>query len=194
MIDLKIFNKILGRFSKKEKRIFYITFCLAVVFLVERLVLHPIFSKLKSMDEEIHKNEQGIRRSLQILSQKEDILSERKKYSHLIEGDVSEEEEAVSILKEIEGIANKSSVYLVDLKPAGLKKADNMSKYIVNLNLEAQMEQLVNFMYEVEASGKWLSIEKYEILPKSKDSSIAKCNLVVSKRVMAKAKTQGNAR
>jgi len=50
------------------------------------------------------------------------------------------------------------------------------------------MEQLISFMYEVEASLKWLSIEKYEITPKSKDSSIAKCNLVVSKRVMSKVK------
>jgi len=188
MIDLKIFNKILARFSKKEKRIFYAAVCLIIIFLVERLIFHPVFSKLDSMDEEIYKNEQDIRRSLQILSQKEEILSEKNKYAHLIEGVVSEEEEAVSILKEIEGIANKSSVYLVDLKPAGLKKADNMNKYIVNLNLEAQMEQLISFMYEVEASLKWLSIEKYEITPKSKDSSIAKCNLVVSKRVMSKAK------
>lgn len=188
MIDFKILNKIIARFSKKEKRIFYIVCCLIIIFLAERLILHPVFSKLKSIDEEIYKNEQDIRKSLKILSQKEDILSEKNKYAHLIEGAAFEDEETVSILKEIEGIANKSSVYLVDLKPAGLKKTDNMNKYIVNLNLEAQMEQLVSFMYEIEASSKWLSIEKYEIVPKSKDSSIAKCNLVLSKRVMFKAK------
>ena len=188
MIDLKIVKKIFARFSKKEKRILYIVAVLLIILSIERLILHPVFFKLKSMDKEIHTLEQDIKRNLQIVAHKESILSERKKYAHLIENPASEEEETVSILKEIEGIANKTSVYLVDLKPAGLKKADDVNKYIVNLNLEAQMEQLVSFMYEIETSNKWLSIEKYEIVPKSKDSSIAKCNLVVSKRIMSKVK------
>ncbi|PIQ86101.1 MAG: hypothetical protein COV73_05065 [Candidatus Omnitrophica bacterium CG11_big_fil_rev_8_21_14_0_20_43_6] len=40
---------------------------------------------------------------------------------------------------------------------------------MINLNCEAQMEQLVNFMYNMENSSSLLSIEKYQLAPKAKD-------------------------
>ena len=46
------------------------------------------------------------------------------------------------------------------------------------------MEQLVDFMYNIENSDKLLMIEKYQISPKSKESSVAKCAMSISKIVI----------
>jgi hypothetical protein len=72
-------------------------------------------------------------------------------------------------------------VYLIDLKPAGLKTTGGSKRYLINLNCEAQMEQVVEFLYNVENSDKLLTVERYQITPKSKESKVAKCNIAISK-------------
>ena len=96
----------------------------------------------------------------------------------------SEEEEAVFLLKEIEEIANKSSVYVIDIKSAGLQKGDLLEKFLVKLNCEAQMEQLTKFFYDLESSKKLLKVEKYDIKPKTEGSSVVRCALTISKGVL----------
>jgi len=45
------------------------------------------------------------------------------------------------------------------------------------------MEQLVEFIYNMENSNSLISIEKYQITPKAKESSVAKCSISVYKVV-----------
>jgi hypothetical protein len=70
------------------------------------------------------------------------------------------------------------------MKPGAIKTMGELKKYQVNLNCEAQMEQVVNFMYYIENSSKLLTIEKYQMNPKSKESSVVICNLSISKGVI----------
>ncbi|MCM8757859.1 MAG: type 4a pilus biogenesis protein PilO [Candidatus Omnitrophica bacterium] len=93
------------------------------------------------------------------------------------------EDDTTSILKELERLANKSGVYIVDIKPAGLRQEGNFKKYVINLSCEVQMEQLVEFMYNIESSHKLLTIERYQISPKSKETSIASCTMTITKLV-----------
>jgi pyridoxal/pyridoxine/pyridoxamine kinase len=128
--------------------------------------------------------ETAIRRNAHVVIQKDRILSEVAKYNSFLSSAKSEDEEATSFLKEIENLANKSSVYLIDMKPAGVKDLGSSKRYLLNLNCEAQMEQLTDFMYNIENSNKLLAIDKYQISPKSKESSIAKCSISISKIVI----------
>ena len=181
MLKLREFYKFLSRLSKREKLVFYGALFFVSMTLLDRLIISPISSKMKSLDKEIKEKEDSIRNSLRMLTQKDRILAARNKYSSFSKTLESEEEEITSLLKEIEGLANKSSVYLIDMKPASSKGSAASKKYLVNLNCEAQMEQLVDFMYNVENSNELLTIEKYQISPKSKSSSVAKCSIYISK-------------
>jgi hypothetical protein len=87
-------------------------------------------------------------------------------------------------LKEIEVLADKNSVYLIDMKPAGLKDLGTSRKYSITLNCEAQMEQVISFLYSIENSPSLFLIEKYQISPKSKETSVAKCNITITKVVI----------
>ena len=89
--------------------------------MLDQLVVSPVFSKIKFLDAEIKDRETLIKSSLKIVTQKERILSARNKYSYLSSGFTSSDTEVTSLLKEIEGMSNKSSVYLVDMKPAAIK-------------------------------------------------------------------------
>ena len=121
---------------------------------------------------------------MRILAHKDRMLSETEKYSIFLKKFRSEDEEITALLKEIETLASDSSVYLVDMKPRGLVEADGISKYLFRLTCEAQMEQIISFMFGIENSQKLLTIEGYEISPKSRESSVATCSMSISKLVV----------
>lgn len=184
MIKVKAVYNFISHMSKREKIVFYATVFFVTLTLLDRLVINPISSKMQSLDKEIALRESEIKKSTHILAQKDRISVETAKYTPYTGSDKTEEEEVTSLLKEIESIADKSLVYLIDMKPAGVKEVSGAKKYLVNLNCEAQMEQITVFMYAIESSSKLLVIEKYQIGPKSKDSSIGRCSIIISKLVI----------
>jgi len=181
MFKLKAFYNFIGQLSSRERKIFYITLFVLLIFFLDRMVISPITARLDTLNKEISEKQSAINRYLLIIAQKDKIKQQINKLSVFLESLKSSSDEVTSILKEIERLANKSAVYLVDMKPAGLRQEGPFKKYIVNLNCEAQMEQLVEFMYSIESSHRLLTIEKYEITPKSKETGVAVCTLTVAK-------------
>jgi Tfp pilus assembly protein PilO len=184
IINLQVLSMVLSRLSKREKAILYGTVLVVSLTAIDRLIINPIFSKMEALNKQIQEKDAGIKKDLRILAQKERILAEKVKYASFLSSSASEEEEMTSILKEVEALAGKSSVYLVDMKPVGLKKSGSSEKYLINVNCEAQMEQLTEFIYNIESSNKLLSVEKCQINPKSKDSSVVKCSMSIAKIVV----------
>ena len=174
--------KFFAKLSKKERLTLYAAGAIVSLMFVDRLIISPVFSRLKSLDEEIREKETSIRKNIKILAQKDRIQASSANYGSFSGGRVgSDEEEMTSFMKEMEDMANKSSVYLVDIKPGAVKSQEQLKKYFVTLNCEAQMEQIVDFMYGLENSSRFFTIERYQITPKAKDSSLARCSIAVSK-------------
>ncbi|MCM8831012.1 MAG: type 4a pilus biogenesis protein PilO [Candidatus Omnitrophica bacterium] len=177
---IKIFD-IFKNFSKRERTIFYVAVVIVSISIVDRLIVGPVFSKIFALNDEIKKTELNIKNNLRILAQKDKILSESSQYNLFLASNKTDEEEIASFLKEIENIASKTSTYLIDLKPASSLQEGLITKYLVNINSEGQMEQIVDFMYQIENSNSLMTIERYQIAPKAKGSSIANANFVISK-------------
>lgn len=175
-----LFNFIKG-LSPREKKIFYTALFMLLVLSIDRLAISPITNRLDALNKEIHQKQSAINRYLLILAQKERIKQQVNKLNVFLESLKASTDETTSLLKEIERIANKSAVYLVDMKPAGLRQEVTFKKYLINLSCEAQMPQLVEFMYNIESSHRLLTIEKYQITPKSKEGGVASCTMTVAK-------------
>src|SRR3989338_276322 len=184
MLKLQAFYTFLARLSKREKIVFYGAAFFVSVMALDRLIISPISSKMKLLDDQIKKKEEAIKNDIRIIAQKDRIASLSNKYASMLSGGSSTEETVTPVLKEIEGLANASSVYLIDVKSTGFKDTGQMREYSIVLNCEAQMEQLVDFMYKIENSDKFLLIERYQIVPKSKESSIARCSMSITKIVV----------
>jgi hypothetical protein len=152
--------------------------------LLDLLIVSPVFSKIQSLNEEIKEREAAIKRNMSIVSQRDRIVAENARYAAYRDNARSEEEEITALLKEVESLANSSSVYLADMKPATRKGSGGSKKIIISVECEVQMEQIVNFMYALENSQKLLTGEKYEMTPKTKDSSVAKCSLTLIKTTL----------
>ena len=175
----------LTRLSKREKAVFYAAVCAVSVVLLDQLVIYPVYTKMKSLNSQTKEREAAIRRDLHILAQKDRIASEAKKYSSFAGAGQSQDEDITLLLKEIETLANKSALYIIDMKPGAVKEdTDGTRRYQVSLNCEGQMEQIMDFIYNIENSSILLVVDRYQITPKSKESSIAKCSIGVSKVVI----------
>ncbi|MFH0827383.1 MAG: type 4a pilus biogenesis protein PilO [Candidatus Omnitrophota bacterium] len=185
MINLQPLYQTFLRLPKKQKTMLYATGGLLLFSLFNLLIILPVYSKIRSLNEAIRKKEAAIIRDLNVLDRKDEILSESKKYATFLKEALSDEEETTLLLKEIENIASKGSLYIVEMKPSGIKEERNkLKKFVVNLTCEGQMEQVMGFMHNIENAATLLNIDKFQLSPKSKDSSIAQCTMTVSKVVM----------
>lgn len=182
MIKLQFLVKFISKLSKKEKALLYAAVFVGLVVLLDRAIIYPVYAKIRSLHTQIKEKEFTIVKEMRILAMKDKIAGEAKKYSSYAGVALSEEEEITTLLKEIESLANKSSLYVVDMKPAGAKEEkDKSKKFLVSLSCEGQMEQIMDFMYNVENSKSLLSIERYQISPKSRESSVATSSMTISK-------------
>lgn len=185
MFKLQPLLKNISGLSKREKTILYTTCIFLSLVALDRLVVYPVYSKISALNKQIKEGQEGIIRSMRMLSQKEKIELETKKYASYLNSPESEEEVITSFLKEVESLANRSSLNIIDMKPGGVTLSkDKTKKFQLILNCEGQMEQLIEFMYNIENMNSFLNIERYQVSPKSKDTGIVQCAITISKVIL----------
>ncbi|MFA5356734.1 MAG: GspMb/PilO family protein [Candidatus Omnitrophota bacterium] len=174
----------ISRLPKRQRYMLYFSLSLAVLAVMDRLIIYPVAYKIDTLNKEIDSKAEAIRRDMRIIAMKDKIVRESSKYSSFFKPAKSEEEENTILLKEIENIAGKSMVYLIDIKPASVRDEGPARKFTINLNCEAQMEQLIDFMYGLENSALLLIIEKLQISQRSAETSVIRCAMSVSRMAM----------
>lgn len=179
MIKFKALYGFVSKLSKREKIVFYLSAFFVSLVVMDRLIVQPFYNKLKSLDADIQQMKINIKNNIHVLTQKERIQIEAKKFASYLKEPKSEEEHITALLREVENYANKTQVYLIDIKPTGVREEGLAKKYYIMLNCEAMMEQVADFMYKIETSDQLLIIEKYQISPKSKESSVLKCTMTI---------------
>jgi len=184
MAKFLVLKNALAKLSKRERGILYGAVLFVSFVILDNTIVKPIAEKLHTLSQEIISREAGIKKSIRILAQKNRIEAETEKYRDFLSSSLSVEEGMTLLLKEIEGLANSASVYLVDVKPSTIQDEGLSRRFKVTVNFEAQMEQTSSFMHSLEVSEKFLTVESYQLSPKSKDSSIAKCNMLISKLII----------
>ena len=180
------FEKILtwiARMSKREKILFYGASLVVLLVVSDRIVIRPIFSAFRAMNEQARDLKIQIKRSLKILAEKDQIETEIKRYAEYMVKPKSAEEETIGLLKYVEGLANEAGVNLLYVKPAGEKSEGREKKFYVTLECEAQMAQLLTFFYKVESSKLILKVERFSIQPVSQESSVIKSGVTIAKTV-----------
>jgi hypothetical protein len=171
--------------SRREKLVFYGALIFVSLALADSLIVRTFYGVLGGLDKKIQDKETQIKAGLRVMGQKERIELQHTNYKSYLGGAKTENEEFTSILKALDTLAPVQPGFnLIDMKPAGIKETTAAKKYLVTLNCEGTMEKIVEFMYNIETSDKLLTVEKYEVTPKSRDTSLAKCSLTISDLVL----------
>jgi len=169
----------LSRLSKKERRLFYIAVTVVAVVFLDRVVFRPVLNKLESFNGKISLEEKKLEKSLLILGQEPAIREEYKKFAQSIKQEQSDEETIASLLSSIEKMAKSVSVFILDMKPAPVEKAEFYKKYAVKIEAEAKISNLTDFIYQLENSPNLLRVADFRITPQKKET-VLKINMTVT--------------
>ena len=181
---MRALAKFYAKLSKGERRVLFVTLLLLGLVFTDRVIVMPITTTLSSLSQNVREQEASIRKSMNMLLHRDSIVAESKEYmSYSVEAK-NAEEEMVGLLREVESVAEKSGVSLIFVKPGAIKEEKETKKYYANLECEGPMEQVATFFHDIESSNHLIKIEKYQIQPKSKDSSIARTTVAVYKTVL----------
>jgi len=169
------------RMSKKEKNLFLIAIIFVGCAILYRTTLLPAIGNSAALNRQIQLKRRMIKDSLGLLNQKENIQKESRKYANYAKQKLSEEEETASFLKEIEDIARKSQLQLIDLKPYSAERKDFYTEYRIEIETESDMNQLVAFIHNLQGLDSLLRIIKFRISPKVDKTSMVKTYLTITK-------------
>jgi hypothetical protein len=178
---MQAFLLFLSRLSKRERLIFYAAAGVVSLLLLDRLMLKPIISQAASLNIKINHKKVSIKEALLIISQKERLDKESNIYMPYLEKALSDEDEKHALLKYIGNLADSSPVSVTYIKMSGIKEETLLKKYHLRLICVAQMEQIVNFFYNIENSKKLIKIEKWHI---KTEAGVTKCTMDISKAVI----------
>ncbi|MDD5128489.1 MAG: type 4a pilus biogenesis protein PilO [Candidatus Omnitrophica bacterium] len=169
----------LSRLSKKERRLFYITVAVVAIVFLDRVVFKPVINKLESFNGKISLEEKKLEKSMLILAQEQAINNEYKKFAENIKQSQSEEEVIAGLLSSIEKMANSVSVFILDMKPGPVDKSEFYKKYSVKVEAEAKINNLSDFIYQLENSPKLLRVSDFRLTPQKKET-VLKVSMTVT--------------
>lgn len=182
--DYRKITQFVSKLSRAEKKLFYGTVAVVALMGLDRLVVNPIHGRLLALDETVAQTALSIKENLAVLSIRERIRQETMSYAPMLNRIDFDERDVSALLKEIETYAVESKVNLQNLKPQGKKALKDWNTYQITLSGEGDMYQIIQFMHTIERSNSMFVIDKYQIAPKKKDSSIASCSMTLYKVIM----------
>lgn len=172
------------KLKPREKKILYVTAALLLVMIGYHGILRPLTDKMASLDDGIFAMELRLRKAKILIRQREEIMDEAKKFPNLEQLNAgTDEEETARMLSLMEQTARKTGCSLSDVKPLPVKTDKFIKRFEVELTAEAVMEQLVNFVYELEHSALLLKVERAVTSPKEGNSSTVRAQLTVVRQV-----------
>lgn len=164
-------------------------FIAAVVFLVLMgfgVVMGPVRGRFQALDESIVVQEKKAARNLRILSpaSKDAAVSEYQAFGNAIPRRGSAAEETASMLAEIEKHVTELGLVMTATKQREPKLEKDFEEYQVEIEVEANMKQLVSFLYRIESSSQLLRVNRVALEAKgSGDRGAFRGSLLVSKVV-----------
>ncbi len=169
----------LSKLGKREKYIVYVTVLIVGAFLFDKLVLSSFLEKLNNMDATINQKERELGNALQLIAQKEIIESEYEKYTKGIKQKLSNEKETAQLLSEIEKIAKETEVSLTRMKPSQVKEEEFYKEYIVQVEAEAVISNLIDLIYKLERTSRLIRVREIRLVPEQKNSTMLKMDMVI---------------
>jgi Tfp pilus assembly protein PilO len=167
--------------SKREKTMFYTAAIVIGAVAVYGLIIEPLWSYWKDLNNSILSKEVQLLKNLKILAQKDTINAIYEKYEENIKMKGSPEEETAVILKEVENVARSSNVYIAAIQPQRVQDMSFYKEYYVELDAEGDITSLTKFIYDLQNSKQILKVKHLQLNPKPDADNILKGHIIITK-------------
>ena len=169
------------KLSKKEKIGLSVAFAFLALASLDRLLISPVRTKFNALNQQIRISEKQLGGDMRNINQKKFIGEEYEQYLPYIRRSGSDEEEVAKILGEIEALARKSSVYLVDMKPRKPREVEFYKEYTVEIEAEGYMGSVMSFIYQLNTSSQLLRVETLRLNLTKGDSNVLSASMLITK-------------
>lgn len=173
------------RLSTKEKIGLGLGMAFALLALFDRIVIGPMSQKFHHLNQEIRLAELDLCRDMRTLDEKEAVTKEFQDYARYVKQMGSDEEEMARFLREVENLANKSSVNLLDVKPQMPQSKDLQKQFTVEIEAEGDMPAIIMFLHQLNTSDCLLRSEKITLKLIQKEKNILRASILVTKIVIS---------
>jgi hypothetical protein len=164
------------KFSRREKGVLIATLLAGLTFALDRYALAPIWKAWRQMDMEIARKEKEIREDHEILRDRKEIERDYLAFAHSARKETLPD--ATALLGEIESLARKSGVKIIDIKPEPSHR-DSSRDVSVSIITESTWEPLARFIYQIHRSPRSLRLEKAGLNRKSEDAATLQGQLLI---------------
>jgi|GEM_PF-652909 len=165
----------------REKKVLLFTALVAGFALLHHFLLDPFFKEWRDLSAEIRLTETRLRKIRLLLRKKTDIESAFKKYTGLSsKKEEGSEEKMTGVLQEIETLAQKSSLKILELRPLPQKRKEFFLEQGLEVSAEGTASQFAQFIYSLLDSPNSLKIEKLELNSKSGQDQLLRALVIVT--------------
>jgi len=178
------FKQFFSKLSKRERVVLYASVIIVVLGSMDRLVYQPIMNLFNELEQEIRSQENQLSKNMRFLAAREAISNRYSAYAAYAVTTGSDEEEVAGLLNEVEGVARKAGLALLNMKPKPAITTVFGKQYPVEVEVETEMTKLIKFIYGLRNSKYILGVKKLRLVPKGKKSSQIKGYVLIQKTVI----------
>jgi len=161
--------------GKREKILAIAVGALLLIFIFKLLIFNPLLDKLSSARLEIEREQLGIRKFLELVQHKEEILNSQKQIERYLNLKGSDEQKMAAILSKIESEAHRAGLSITDMSPQSIPQTKSIpSIYHVQLRAEGDIQKIFDFIYSLENSDILFKIDKLTLSSKDETSKTVK--------------------
>lgn len=166
--------------NKKEKILTIVVVILVVIFMFNRMIISPLREKLSTAEQDIKRAQLLVRKYFELDQKKDSLLKENKKIARYLSLKGSDDERMTVILSRIESEARKAGMVIIDMKPDTAQRLKSLPVvYRIQLNAEADMEKIFNFVYNMESADILFKFDKFNLSIKDETTGIIKIEATI---------------
>ena len=147
------------RLSNREKVIFAVASLAVTLATVYRGIIMPLQAKLDSLDREIALREELIAQDTAILRTSNGIETRYEAYRALFRQNGTNDEAASWVLAEIESVAGKLGLHVMDLKPHKSEQKEYERQFAVSLTINGGLIDVTRFLYLLQQKPYFFDVE-----------------------------------
>lgn len=163
---------------KKEELILLTSAVFIVALFLANTAIRKAYFKFGRLEKEVVLNEEKLLQLDSILKHSQDINSQ---YENLIAGNKGITD-SNNLLREIEDIANKTNLTILDIKPAAVKDEGLFKTYSIRISAQDEILSVARFLYRLAERLKSIEVQSVQIKNENK-GELPKITLLINAAV-----------
>ncbi len=168
------------RLTPREIRLALITLALAAGAAVFSAFVQPAWRHWQENETRIQKTTVEIQRARSLIEEQEKLTERLQALNRNLLTRIPPARKESAFLSEIDKVAQQANVHILRLNPRRTRDYGPFTELSVELDAEANLGNLVRFLYDIRESSVLLVVEEIRLQPKADRSALLKSSLVIS--------------